>query len=137
MMHRPSLPIIPLLILAMPMLLSADLPAMQGARPRAEFALWPNGAPLAHGNDPAKDIPSLTPYWASDRRSGAAMVICPGGGYASLAPYEGKDYAEFLAKHGIASFVLKYRLGSNGYHHPAIETRPSKWRTPSSLRWHS
>jgi len=48
------------------------------------------------------------------------MVICPGGGYAHLAPHEGAGYARFLNEQGIAGFVLKYRLGSDGYHHPAM-----------------
>jgi acetyl esterase/lipase len=37
-----------------------------------------------------------------------------------LAPHEGKDYARFLNEQGIAGFVLKYRLSSDGYHHPAM-----------------
>ena len=40
------------------------------------------------------------------------MVICPGGGYAGLAPHEGNDYALWLNQHGVTCFVLKYRLGS-------------------------
>ena len=40
------------------------------------------------------------------------MVICPGGGYAHLAPHEGNDYALWLNQHGVTCFVLKYRLGS-------------------------
>ena len=48
------------------------------------------------------------------------MVICPGGGYGGLAPHEGETYARFLKEHGIAGFVLKYRLGPSGYHHPAM-----------------
>jgi len=48
------------------------------------------------------------------------MVICPGGGYGGLAPHEGQDYARFLNDHGIAGFVLKYRLGPGGYRHPAM-----------------
>ena len=51
--------------------------------------------------------------------TGAAMVICPGGGYAHLAPHEGNDYALWLNQHGVTCFVLKYRLGSSGYHYPA------------------
>jgi acetyl esterase/lipase len=104
------------------MLISAE-PASQPAadsRPTEAFPLWANGAPLAHGTDPDKDVPTLTPFWPAQQPSGAAMIICPGGGYAHLASYEGKDYAEFLAQHGIAGFVLKYRLGSNGYRHPAM-----------------
>ncbi len=48
------------------------------------------------------------------------MIICPGGGYGGLADHEGKDYALWLADHGVAGFVLKYRLGSAGYRHPIM-----------------
>jgi acetyl esterase/lipase len=49
------------------------------------------------------------------------MVICPGGGYSHLAiDHEGYHYARFLNEQGIAGFVLKYRLGSNGYRHPVM-----------------
>src|SRR6266487_3252452 len=82
--------------------------------------LWPEGAPGALGKDD-KDIPTLTPYPANPAEaSGAAMVICPGGGYGGLAPHEGKDYALWLNEQGITAFVLKYRLGSNGYRHPSM-----------------
>ena len=47
-------------------------------------------------------------------------MVCPGGGYGGLAPHEGAGYAEWLAEHGIAGIVLKYRLGSKGYRHPAM-----------------
>src|SRR5262245_42810615 len=82
--------------------------------------LWPEGAPGAMGKDD-KDIPTLTPYLANPAEaSGAAIVICPGGGYAGLAPHEGKDYALWLNEHGVTAFVLKYRLGSSGYRHPRM-----------------
>ena len=101
--------------------------------------LWPNGAPGALGTNDC-DIPTLTAYLpASTKATGAAMVICPGGGYAHLAAHEGRDYALWLNQHGIAGFVLKYRLGSNGYRHPAeledaaravrlVRARSSDWR---------
>lgn len=82
--------------------------------------LWPDKAPGALGTEP-KDIPTLTAFLpAEGEGTGAAMVICPGGGYGGLAPHEGQGYAEWLAKNGVAGFVLKYRLGSGGYHHPAM-----------------
>lgn len=82
--------------------------------------LWPAGAPGALGKDD-KDVPTLTPYLAEpDKATGAAMVICPGGGYGMLAQHEGNDYALWLNQHGVTAFVLKYRLGSNGYRHPAM-----------------
>ena len=90
------------------------------AQPTNSFPLWPGGAPGALGQQD-KDIPTLTPYFPEPAKAtGAAIVICPGGGYAHLAPHEGKDYARFLNEQGIAGFVLKYRLSSDGYHHPAM-----------------
>jgi acetyl esterase/lipase len=86
----------------------------------SSFPLWGSGAPGALGKD-EKDIPTLTPYIPpQDTATGAAIVICPGGGYGGLASHEGKDYALWLNEHGVAGFVLKYRLGSDGYRHPLM-----------------
>lgn len=84
------------------------------------FPLWPDGAPGALGKAD-KDVPTLTPYLPDPAEAtGAAIVICPGGGYGSLARHEGDHYARFLNELGIAGFVLKYRLGSGGYRHPVM-----------------
>jgi len=84
------------------------------------FPLWPGGAPGALGNS-SNDIPTLTTYLpAAEKASGAAIVVCPGGGYGGLASHEGPDYALFLSQHGITAFVLRYRLGSQGYRHPRM-----------------
>lgn len=84
--------------------------------------LWPAGqVPGARGDDPAKDVPTLTAYPADPAKAtGAAIVVCPGGGYGGLADHEGRDYALWLNQRGIAAFVLKYRLGSHGYRHPSM-----------------
>jgi acetyl esterase/lipase len=90
------------------------------AQPTNTFPLWKADAPGALGKDD-KDIPTLTPYRPdASRASGAAIVICPGGGYGMLASHEGKDYALWFNELGITAFVLKYRLGSAGYHHPVM-----------------
>jgi acetyl esterase/lipase len=88
------------------------------AEKQPPIVLFPNGAPGALGTAD-KDVPTLTPY-LPDKASatGTAIVVCPGGGYTKLAPHEGEDYALFLNQHGIAAFVLKYRLGADGYRHP-------------------
>lgn len=94
--------------------------ARVGAQPVSSFALWSEGAPGALGTN-ASDIPTLTVYLPEAKSAtGASMVICPGGGYAGLASHEGEDYARFLNENGVAAFVLKYRLGSAGYRHPAM-----------------
>jgi acetyl esterase/lipase len=88
--------------------------------PRYEFPLWEGGVPGALGRE-ARDIPTLTPYFAPPAKAtGAAFIICPGGAYASLAPHEGVHYALWLNEQGITGFVLRYRLGAAGYKHPAM-----------------
>ena len=106
------------------LLLFLLLPALLGVTVHAQstnsFPLWPDGAPGALGHKD-KDIPTLTVFLPDPAKAtGAAFVICPGGGYTHLASHEGKDYALWLNSQGIAGFVLKYRLGSSGYHHPAM-----------------
>jgi acetyl esterase/lipase len=82
--------------------------------------LWPEAAPGALGTS-SNDIPTLTAFLPdAPVANGAAMVICPGGGYGGLAQHEGRDYALWLSHNGIAGFVLQYRLGSHGYRHPAM-----------------
>ncbi|HEV7225253.1 MAG TPA: alpha/beta hydrolase [Pirellulales bacterium] len=95
--------------------------ALQGAeRPTQKFPLWDAGAPHALGQDD-KDVPQLTPYWpAPEKATGAAIIVCPGGGYNVLAPHEGEPYARWLNDLGIVAFVLKYRLIKDGYHVPEI-----------------
>src|SRR5881628_595418 len=73
--------------------------------------LWPEGAPGALGTED-RDKPSITIYLpAADKASGAAVVICPGGGYGSLSmEKEGSHIAAWLNERGVVGVVLKYRL---------------------------
>jgi acetyl esterase/lipase len=48
------------------------------------------------------------------------MLILPGGGYGMLSAHEGEGYARWLASLGVAAYVLQYRLGTDGYRHPAM-----------------
>ena len=72
--------------------------------------LWPAGAPGAQGDEDA-DRPTLTVHLPpADKATGAAVVICPGGGYGALAMgHEGRDVAAWLNSFGVAGFILKYR----------------------------
>ncbi|HUY35975.1 MAG TPA: alpha/beta hydrolase [Pirellulales bacterium] len=81
--------------------------------------LWPDGAPDAVGTEPA-DKPSLSVHrHPSDKMNGAAVIVCPGGGYGGLADsYEGHDVAEWFNTLGVTALVLKYRLAPR-YRHPA------------------
>jgi acetyl esterase/lipase len=85
----------------------------------ARVRLWPDGAPLAKGNED-KDQPFIDVWSAAkDKANGAAFVVCPGGGYGGLAvDHEGVQVAKWFNGLGVSAFVLHYRLGSQGYHFP-------------------
>jgi acetyl esterase/lipase len=80
--------------------------------------LWPGGAPGAVG-DTDDDKPSLTAYLPTGPNpTKTAVIVAPGGGYQHLSMVrEGSDAAHWLNAHGVAAFVLKYRLGMK-YHNP-------------------
>ena len=51
---------------------------------------------------------------AKAKATGAGIVIFPGGGYAGLTfDFEGTQQANFFVDHGIAAFVVKYRIPSD------------------------
>lgn len=82
--------------------------------------LWPDPAPLAQGTAP-HDIPTLDYYQPFGTTfSDVAILILPGGGYGMLSDQEGEGFAGVFQLYGIKSYVLNYRLGSNGYRHPAM-----------------
>ena len=93
-----------------------------------EILLWPAGAPgsakdtnaetmridPASGNHVLTYVhnPSITVYLPpSGEATGAAVIIAPGGGHREVwIDHEGYNVARWLSDHGVAAFVLKYRL---------------------------
>jgi acetyl esterase/lipase len=57
-------------------------------------------------------VATLTPFLPDPAKAtGTAVIVAPGGGFRSLSMQnEGWDVARALADHGVAAFVLKYRL---------------------------
>ena len=50
----------------------------------------------------------------AEKRTGAAVVIFPGGGYSALAMgHEGYDYAKWMVERGIVAVLVKYRVSNN------------------------
>lgn len=85
--------------------------------------LWSEGAPLAQGTSEL-DKPTITVYFPSkEKATGAAVLICPGGGYVSLAlDHEGLQVAKWYNDLGVTAIVLRYRIGTwdhKKYAHPA------------------
>jgi acetyl esterase/lipase len=113
-MHTPQLHRRLLLLMSL-----AILPLATAQQPApTPVPLWPGPAPFAQGTA-AIDIPTLTSYLPATNPTRTAVIIAPGGGYQHLSMQkEGEDVALWLNAHGVAGFVLKYRLGPN-YHHPA------------------
>jgi len=89
--------------------------------------LWPKGAPGSSGSLTPETVrinadgehivsniqePSIIPYLpAAGQATGAAVIVAPGGGHIELwMDHEGFAVAEWLSSHGVAAFVLKYRL---------------------------
>jgi acetyl esterase/lipase len=73
--------------------------------------LWTNAAPTG-ANTTEPQAGRITVHRPPEGKSnGAAIVICPGGGYGTLVVGpEGHGIATWLNKHGITGIVLEYRL---------------------------
>jgi len=89
--------------------------------------LWPNGVPAGEREigpereikrDPPDGVvrltdvsqPQITVY-RPKQPNGAAVLVCPGGGYKILAyEHEGTKVCEFLVRHGVTAVLLKYRV---------------------------
>jgi acetyl esterase/lipase len=95
--------------------------------PEEPWLLWMAGAPGSPTTSQAEKVrvtsggdhvvsgisqPSITPFLpAPDTATGVAVIIAPGGGHSELwIDHEGYNVARWLQQHGIAAFVLKYRL---------------------------
>jgi acetyl esterase/lipase len=95
------------------------------------LAIWPGKVPGDYGTigeerfrppetAPTKDAkwltnvtrPTITVYRpAREKNTGAAMLICPGGGYWNLAwDLEGEEIAAWLNAAGMTGILLKYRV---------------------------
>jgi len=78
------------------------------------IVLWPNGAPGALGTTDG-DVPKLFTYPVTNTSAGSGprptVIVMPGGGYThEVMEQEGAWEAKWLAEHGVAAFVLEYRL---------------------------
>ena len=91
------------------------VPVWPGVAPGSETWNWEEGT--INGSDGLPRVnnvvrPTLTVYLPEPaKNTGAAWLICPGGGFRWLAlVHEGTPVAQWLNEQGIAAFVLKYRL---------------------------
>ncbi|WP_202947224.1 alpha/beta hydrolase [Zavarzinella formosa] len=74
-----------------------------------KIKLWNGKAPIGDGNFEEGD--ATISVHKPEKPNGAAIVICPGGGYGGLVTgAEGHGIASWLNSHGITGVVLEYRL---------------------------
>ncbi len=98
--------------------------------------VWPNGAPNDNGmKEPEEKYDGVRVRNVSEAEmyvylpekqvnTGAAVVICPGGGYwIEAMDHEGFDMAKWLQSKGIAGIVLKYRLPYGHHEIPSGDAR--------------
>jgi endo-1,4-beta-xylanase len=105
-----------------------------------EIRLWPGGAPGSEGvtasevfkasensklpkNFTVVHYPSIYVFLPpKEKANGTAVVVAPGGGHSQLViDKEGWEIADWLNQHGIAAFVLKYRLARAPGSHYTVE----------------
>ena len=96
-----------------------------------KIILWPDGAPGSEGwtqverSIAAPDgnellvnvtVPTLIPFLPDESTAnGTAMIVAPGGGFRFLSMNnEGRYAASWLRDHGVAAYVLTYRLLDTG-----------------------
>jgi acetyl esterase/lipase len=91
---------------------------------KATLNVWADKAPGQKGETP-EDIPAVQVF-LPEKPTGSSIVVCPGGGYGGRAAHEGPVVGEWLAKNGVTAFVLRYRVGPKGYHHPIQMTDASR-----------
>lgn len=85
-----------------------DVPGETGMKHPAE--LYPDSSRNVKRITNITD-PDLTVYRPGKNANGAAIIICPGGGYNILAiNLEGDEVASYFAEKGYTVFVLQYRV---------------------------
>ena len=98
--------------------------------------VWPDGAPNHNGMDEpeekfegvrVRNVSEAEMYIylpEKEKNTGAAIVICPGGGYwIEAMDHEGYQMAEWLQERGVAGIVLKYRLPYGHHEIPSGDAR--------------
>lgn len=128
------------LLCSFAIVLSANAVAVSAPK---EIILWPQGMPepVVPADPPEKvekradgiqrrtnvSQPRLFVYEPPTdvKRSGAAVIVVPGGGFGVLADeHEGSDAAEWLAKQGIVGLSLAHRAPTNM--HPVPNAGPAQ-----------
>lgn len=121
--------------------------------PAADIVLWPQGMPEPRvPTEPAEVIekgkdgisrrsnisnPRLIPFLpgAGVKKSGAAIIVIPGGGFGRLADeHEGSDACAWLAGQGVQAFLLVHRTPTTRHMEPNLGPAQDCQRSVQALR---
>lgn len=105
--------------------------------PTERIALWADQAPNGDGTfEPStKEIEVFLP--PTDKANGAAIVLCPGGGYIRhVTDREGYPIAQWLNEHGIACVILEYRFPKLRHPVPLLDAqRAIRLTRANAVKW--
>jgi acetyl esterase/lipase len=115
----------------------AQTTAWQPSPPHTQIAIWPGAVPDAQAAPGPEDTaivkdhlvaartwvwvknvtqPTMTVYSPTEKNTGVAVVVFPGGGFEGLAiNVEGTEICDWLTSRGITCVLLKYRVPSMPY----------------------
>ncbi len=84
-------------------------------------------------------VPTITLYRPpSDKNSGAAVLVCPGGGYGILAiDLEGTEVCQWLNSIGVTGVLLKYRVPPRKGQLPYVAPLQDAQRALGLMRFHA
>ncbi len=146
---------------AVVMSISADRHSVIAEQPDHVISIWPHDPPGEEMNvGPEQDMTKDTDQLIAGRRiiklgnvktpqahvylppanlrTGASVVICPGGGFSILAwDLEGTEVAQWLNTLGVAGIVLKYRVPTREQNPRWMAAAQDTQRTVSLVRQHA
>src|SRR6266850_3930403 len=114
------------------------VPDQQPVAGPEESRWWPTGPSGPPGGFTVYHVsrPTMTVYSPTEKNTGAAVVVFPGGGYEDLAiDLEGTEVCDWLTSKGITCVLLKYRVpGEEYYPKPAPYPKSGPYpRSPMAL----
>jgi hypothetical protein len=109
-------------------------PLYDGVAPGSENSIQKEVEYSQFGGKMIRNVvnPTLTVYLPEESKAtGVAVIVAPGGGFCWLSwESEGTMVGEWLQAHGIAAFILKYRLADMGQTDEELQKNTQEFMQP-------
>ncbi len=79
--------------------------------------LWDNAPGMC------EETPYIDIYIPENKKTNAAVLVFPGGGYIRRAEHERENYAKFLSELGMTAFIAGYRVSPHRFPLPLLDAR--------------